>query len=139
MKKTVAVAFLVLCLAGTAALVPASVAAQGPQDCVTCANGQLKACEDDQQAGQTHVRNEGTHLTYYCFSCSVKHPPSCKSGSKGPPLYEEDIEEVQDAIAANDAPAALRQPDGSPGEDEPLAPPLGSAVSGGALLGRPAR
>lgn len=62
-----------LCLTVTA-LAPAAVTAQGPSDCVTCADGQLDVCKDADQnphgwahwawdlnnAGQTHIRNEGT-------------------------------------------------------------------------------
>jgi hypothetical protein len=116
------------------ALSPASVVAQQPEDCVTCANAQFDECIDKEHNprgyahyaidhghhGQIHRRNEGTHNGYYCFSCSVKHPPNCRRSGPGnpPPLYEEEIEEIQAAAAAHDALGALRialrQPHGSP-------------------------
>lgn len=124
---------LALCLAVIVALCPMSAAAQSSTDCVTCANGRLDVCIDEfenprgwahwawdmNNAGQTHIRKEGTHLKYYCFSCSVQHPPTCRNGNPNPPpLYEEEMEELLEAVAANDAPdvlrIALRQPEGSP-------------------------
>lgn len=131
--KGVTVASMFLCLAGTVALSPASLAAQGSEDCVTCANAQFEECEhpvqnprgyahyaiDHGNRGQIHRRNEGTHNGYYCYSCSVKHPPTCRRvGSSSPPLYEDEIEDIQVAAAVHDALGALRialrQPDGSP-------------------------
>ena len=102
--KRVAVALTFCGLAAMAVLSPASVAAQQPEDCVTCANARFDECIDKEQnprgyahyaidhghRGQIHRRNEGTHNGYYCYSCSVKHPPNCRRNgpSNPPPLYE---------------------------------------------------